>query len=580
MEDPAGVSGQSQTFLLQVLDTLPAAAYTCDVTGLITYCNRNAVDVWGRTPRINDPADRFCGSYRLYYSDGRVMPHDECWMARTLKDQASYNGQEVVIEQPNGAIRWALAHANPMLDAEGRLLGASNVLVDITERKRFEEQLAYQASHDSLTGLANRSKLLESLDQALADAERRGEPFALMILDLDGFKRINDTFGHEAGDAVLMQMRPRLQKVVSRHDLVARLGGDEFGIVLRGADEARARRVAAAILASIALPMTVGDRRLTVGASLGIATWPNEGRNASDLLRHADMAMYSAKRSRTGLEVYADSQPTTIPHEHSLACELSRALEQGAMELHYQPIVDLASWDVVGVEALVRWPHPERSLIHPIDLMPLVESHGLSTQLDQWVFVEAMRQQRAWRDRGLLLELSVNLSIESLLDDRFLNTMLELIEESPPYRMTVELSERSVVSDPGRAQQSLDRFRTLGVRVALDDYGTGYSGLDHVKLLTVDEVKLDRSFVRGLPGSTTDARIAEAVLSLSHALGLVVTAEGAEDDEALDWLVAHGCDRVQGFCLSEPLPPDRLVAWLESTDRTTRRSVAEFLLEG
>jgi diguanylate cyclase (GGDEF)-like protein/PAS domain S-box-containing protein len=562
MDDPAGSTGQSQTFLLQVLDTLPAAAYTCDVTGLITYCNRNAVDVWGRTPRINDPADRFCGSYRLYYADGRLMPHDECWMARTLRDQASYNGQEVVIEQPNGAIRWALAHANPMLDAEGRLLGASNVLVDITERKRIEEQLAYQATHDALTGLANRSKLLQALEQALADAGRRGEPFALILLDLDGFKRINDTFGHEAGDEVLGQMRPRLQKVVSKQDLVARLGGDEFGILLRGADEHRARRVGAAILASIGLPLTVGGRRVTVGASLGVATWPDRGRGASELLRHADMAMYAAKRSRSGLEVYAEARPGPCSDERSLACELAQAIEQGALELHYQPIVDLASWEVVGVEALVRWPHPERSLIHPVDLMPLVESHGLSKHLDHWVFVEAMRQQRAWRDRGLVLELSVNLSSESLLDDRFLNTMLEIIEESPPYLMTVELSERSVVSDPHRAQQALDRFRALGVRVALDDYGTGYSGLDHVKLLTVDEVKLDSSFVRGLPGSATDARIAEAVLSLSHALGLVVTAEGAEDEEALDWLVEHGCDRVQGFCLSEPLPPDRLVAWL------------------
>ncbi|WP_169977264.1 GGDEF domain-containing protein [Tautonia rosea] len=306
-------SGQSQSFLLQVLDTLPAAAYTCDVSGLITYCNRNAVDVWGRTPRINDPADRFCGSYRLFYADGRLMPHEECWMALALRDQASYNGQEVVIEQPSGAIRWALAHANPMRDAEGRLLGASNVLVDITDRKRIEEQLAYQATHDALTGLPNRSKLLQALSKALNEVEAGGEPFALLLLDLDGFKRINDTFGHEAGDEVLMQMRPRLQKVVTRDDLVARLGGDEFGIVLRGADELRARRVGAAILASIGLPMRVGEQRLTVGASLGIATWPDQGRDVSRLLRHADLAMYAAKRARSGLEVYAGSQPALSP---------------------------------------------------------------------------------------------------------------------------------------------------------------------------------------------------------------------------------------------------------------------------
>lgn len=372
----------------------------------------------------------------------------------------------------------------------------------------------------------------------------------------------------------MMQMRPRLQKVVGKNDLVARLGGDEFGIVLCGADEHRARRVGAAILASISLPLNIGDHCVTIGSSLGIATWPDQGRDASNLLRHADMAMYAAKRSRSGLEVYADAQPATSASGLSLACELRRAIEQGALELHYQPIVDLATKHVVSVEALVRWPHPDRSLIHPIDLMPLVESHGLSKQLDHWVFVEAMRQQRAWRAQGLTLEMSVNLSIESLLDDRFLNAILEMIEEVPPYRLTIELSERSVVAEPRRAQQALNRFRTLGVRVALDDYGTGFSALDHVKLLTVDEVKLDASFVQGLPSSTTDARIAEAVLSLSHALDLIVTAEGAEDDEALTWLVAHGCDRAQGFCLSEPLPPDRLVDWLESfPGNPWRRSV-------
>ncbi|MDG3004433.1 putative bifunctional diguanylate cyclase/phosphodiesterase [Paludisphaera mucosa] len=556
----------SLAFLVQVLDTLPAAAYTCDVDGLITYCNRNAIDVWGRVPRINDSSDRYCGSYKLFFADGRPMRHDECWMARALIERGPFNGQEVLIEQPDGRLRSALAHANPMLDEDGRFVGASNVLVDITDRKQFEERLAYQATHDALTGLPNRSLLLRTIEQALEEAGATGRRFALLLLDLDRFKVINDTFGHGCGDEVLRRTAPRLKHAVGDRGLVARLGGDEFGILLSGADRPAAERAAATILRAVARPIPIDGRTFDVGTSIGIALCPEHGRDAATLLQHADVAMYAAKRSRSGAALYADDRQEATSSRASTAAELRAAIRGGGLTLHYQPILDLATRKVVAVEALARWPHPERGLIPPGEFVPLAEAEGLSTRLDLWALGEALRRRRGWRRQGLDLAVSVNLSTASLLDEAFVEAAFRLLVEEPgPLGgLTLEMSERGVLEDPARVKTALDRFRSRGVRAALDDFGSGSSSLAHLKQLRVDELKLDPTVVRGLPASRPDAGIAEAVLGLGRSLDLIVTAEGVEHPEALDWLAARGCDRVQGFHLSPPRPPDELRAWLAS----------------
>ena len=564
MPQAARSSGTSQSSLLQVLETLPTAAYTCDRDGLITYCNRNVIEIWGRTPKLNDPSERYCGALRLFTADGRPLQRDQCWMARTVLERVPHNGEEILIQQPDGSLRHALVHANPMFDEQGRFIGASNVLIDITDRKRFEDELAFQASHDALTSLPNRSMLLEALHRAISGAEIGNFPFALLLLDLDRFKSINDTFGHQYGDEILGQMRPRLLSVVGESDLVARLGGDEFGILLPGADRLQAVEMAEAILEVVSRPFPIGERSFDVGTSIGIAVRPEHGRDPATILRHADVAMYAAKWAQSGLAVYADHQQATTPHQISMAAELRRSIEQGAMALHYQPSVELATLDVVGVEALVRWPHPTRGLIPPGDFLALAEANGLMRKLDLWVFREALARRRQWLEAGLNLDVAINLSADSLLDGEFVDTIVEMFDDQIqfPSGLTVELTERVLMRDADRTRVALDRLRYLGIRVALDDFGTGYSSLAHLKRLEVDEIKLDVSFVREVPRSRLDACIAESIIDLGANLGLIVTAEGVERPETLEWLTSRGCDRAQGYYFAPALPPDELPRWV------------------
>ncbi len=561
---------QTQGFLLQVLDALPTAAYTCDTEGLITYYNHSAAEVWGRKPRLYDATDRFCGSYRLFYADGTPMRHDQCWMALALQAQKPYNAQELVIERPDGSLRSALAHANPLRSDEGQFLGAANVLVDITDRKQIEDRLAYQATHDALTGLPNRDFLLHELEDVIASSVRRGGAFSLLLLDLNRFKEINDTFGHEYGDEVLRQLRPRLLDCVrEKADTVARLGGDEFGILMPGAEAGRALEVSDAISAIMRRPLACFEKVFDVGASIGVSVYPEHGADATTLLRHADLAMYMAKRARLDRVLYSHDQAASTPQRLSLASQLRQGIEGGELVLHYQPKLDLKSGRVVGVEALVRWQHPQEGLLAPAEFLPLAEQAGLIRMIDLWALRSALLQAQVWHRGGLDLDMAVNFAPESLQDGPMLDAILDLLasQASSASRLTAEVTERAVLADPERASVNLVRLRALGVRVALDDFGTGYSSLAHLKELPVDELKIDHSFVKHLKEQRRDECIVRSVIALGHDLGLCVVVEGVEDAAALDLLTTWGCDQVQGFYFAPPLPPESLARWIEARDR-------------
>ena len=432
------------------------------------------------------------------------------------------------------------------------------------ERKQAEGRLAYQATHDGLTGLPNRTLLLRSIERGLSSGRGEGARCALLLLDLDRFKEINDTFGHHYGDEVLKQLRPRLLAEVREADVVARLGGDEFGILLAEADESRALLVAGRILAALTRPISVDGHALDLGGSIGIALSPDHGIDAAALLQGADVAMYAAKRGRLGRAVYSPELSDRNPRRLALIGELRQGIDGDQLMLHYQPKVDLKTMRVEGAEALVRWQHPLEGLIPPGRFIPLAEETGLIRPLTLWTLREAIQQCRSWHRAGLDLTIAVNLSPENLRDERVLAMIEGLLEITValPRWLTLEVTETAMMDNPARARKILLKLHEMGVRISIDDFGTGYFSLALLKELPVDEVKIDRSFVKDMMTNSRDSSIVRAVIDLGHNLGLKVVAEGVEDGASLRQLAWWGCDMAQGFYLSRPLDAPQFLGWV------------------
>jgi len=437
-------------------------------------------------------------------------------------------------------------------------------------------QLEVLATTDPLTRLTNRALLRERVEHALAHAPR----LALLLMDLDRFKEVNDTLGHQAGDLLLQRIGPRLRDVVRDGDTVARLGGDEFALLLPGADAEGAVRVTQALLGALAEPFDLEGRRVDIGASAGIALYPDHGADATTLLRQADVAMYSAKRARTGHAVYAAAQDRHTPHRLALMGELREALAAGALALHYQPLVALASGRMIGVEALLRWPHPERGLVPPDEFIPLAEHTGLIGAVTVWVLERALGQVAAWEATGLVTGVAVNLSAHTLHEPGVYDMVAEALQrhQVAPARLTLEVTESALMLDPDHARAVLGRLRALGVRVSIDDFGTGYSSLGYLKDLPADEVKIDKGFVLGMgaeghTGAFTNAALVQSIVAMAHALGLGVVAEGVETAAVEQRLAALRCDTAQGYYLSRPVPPAEVERWARAR-ASTRETLA------
>jgi len=477
----------------------------------------------------------------------------------------------------------------PLEDREGRCIGLVSVdeprdrgypdLAHIQALELFADHCAIAveqaalyrdmealATTDALTGLPNRALLHDRLRQALA---ARGDgtppaPLALLLLDLDRFKWINDTLGHHTGDATLARVAGLLRGVVRHTDIVARLGGDEFAILLPGAEAAGAEAVARAIRAALDAPIVVDGRALSVGVSVGIALSPAHGAAVEPLFQHADVAMYAAKRDGLGHAVYEPAHADQDAARLALIADLHRAIDEGALALHYQPKADLASGRGCGVEALARWPHPDHGLIPPDRFISLAEQTGLIVPLTAWVLGAALRQCRAWADAGLAVEVAVNLSLRNLRDPDLYPTVENLLRRHgvPPTRLCLELTESVVMADVEGTQATLARLAALGVRLAIDDFGTGYSSLAYLSRLPVDELKIDRSFARRLTTEATNQTIVASTIGLGHSLGLRVVAEGIEDAQTWALLGRLGCDVGQGYYIARPLAADEAGAWL------------------
>ena len=461
---------------------------------------------------------------------------------------------------------WALVVFIAPLAFARQMFQRTHSLQEATEElAERQAQNEYQALHDALTGLPNRVLFQQHLIGAIEDAESRGGSVAVMLMDLDHFKEINDTLGHHFGDQLLKEIGPRLSTVLREHDLMARLGGDEFGVLLPDvAGREVALGVAARLLEELELPVAVEGLALDVSGSIGVSLYPEQCANAESLLRRADVAMYAAKEAGGGFELYDEEMDQHSPAKLALMSHVRPALENGEMTMFYQPKVRLSDGLVSGAEALIRWNHPDHGLVPPDEFIPLVEKTVLLRPLTAFVFAQVLQQWRAWADRGIRIPVAVNVSPRSLLDLQMPDQIAELLErwEVPPSFLKLELTENFLMAESGRSAAVLKQLAELGVGLSIDDFGTGYSSLSHLKRLKVDEIKVDRSFVMQMQRHADDFMIVRATVELGRNLGLRVVAEGVEDRETFERLADFGCDEAQGYFISKPLCVEDFDRWL------------------
>ena len=448
----------------------------------------------------------------------------------------------------------------------GLYLSLFPLLRRVTRRLRGHlEEIEHQALHDGLTGLPNRDLFRRRIDEALAEAQQRRTGVSVLLLDLDRFKEINDTLGHQSGDLLLQALAKRLETLIRDTDTVARLGGDEFAIVSPGAgDEGDALVLAERIRAGLEAPFALAGLTVEVEASVGIALYPDHGDDVEALIRHADVAMYNGKKTHRPM-LYSPKDDHYSPDRLALVGELRRAIANRELVIHYQPRVELATGDVHAVEALVRWDHPERGLLSPGEFLPLAEHTGMIRPLTRYVMDAALADCAGWAQEGLRPGVSVNLSARDLLDADLPREVESLLSKHgvDPTLLEVEITEHTILTDPERARIVLERLRDLGVRLSIDDFGTGFSSLGQLKRLPVDVLKIDRSFVLNMEHDDNDDVIVRSTIELGHNLGLRVVAEGVETQETWGRLAQLGCDTAQGFFISRPLPRVVLVEWLK-----------------
>ncbi len=503
---------------------------------------------------------------------GYVLAEDRAEVARSFERAVAHKldwSVECRIGRTDGAVRWICARGKSTSDARGRPVRMFGSIDDITERKAGEHELERQALHDVLTGLPNRQLLHDRMASALVIATRNTQMCALLLLDLDHFKEVNDTLGHAAGDLLLQQIGPRLRTCLRDSDTIARLGGDEFAVVLHDANPTQAEHVATKLLSALRVPFDIGDGVVAdVGASVGIAVSPLHAQTAESLLRCADVALYRAKRNHGSHETYAvDHDPHSGPRSGARLAffgEVRDALESRTFALHYQPKVRLSDRALVGVEALARWPHPSRGWIPPADFIPELERHGLIGSFTQWAIEAAARQAASWRAAGRRTPVAVNISPVALRNRDFSRDVLAIVDRvgGSGDWLELEVTENTLMDHPRVILERLSALRARGVRVSIDDFGTGYSSLTYLLEFGADTLKIDQTFVDHMMVDTRHAAIVGAVITLGHALGMTVVAEGVEDDATCERLVTLGCDQAQGYYVAKPMPADALEAWL------------------
>ncbi len=542
------VSGEGIAILTPAVEAMgPRIAFVND--GFCTMYGVEREEVIGQTPVI----------FRMIEKHQAIFDAllDHVFEERTFEAEATAcrkNGSEFELD----------LQLIPVLE-NGHLTHWVAFLRDVTEAKQQIVLLRHQAMHDSLTDLPNRSLLYDRLDKSIDTARTQSSLVALLLMDLDRFKEVNDTFGHHFGDVLLKQVALRVKNQLRLVDMVARLGGDEFAILVNDpVDSQFVAATARRILNSLQQPFVVEGQVLEVGASIGIAMYPTHGTDGRTLMRLADVAMYAAKQAQAGYKFHSDEYESRSPEELGLVVELRRAIEHNEFELYYQPKLHLKSGLMTRAEVLIRWNHPKRGLLAPAAFIPIAERTGIIRELTDWVFDHALEQCRAWHDEGAPVHLAINISAKSLLEQSLptkVHTWLEKWRVDPRF-LKIEITESSIMADPAHALAIMSMLQSMGVRLSVDDFGTGYSSLSHLRQLPVDEIKIDKSFVMGMTTSEADAAIVRTVVDLAHNLGKQVCAEGVEDEATWLRLCDLGCDLAQGYWISRPMKGADLMKWL------------------
>jgi diguanylate cyclase (GGDEF)-like protein/PAS domain S-box-containing protein len=549
-----------RVLLKAIINQVPELLYAKDTKGRFVAANdavardnglQRAEELIGKTDFDNFPAEtaqRFFDIEQAIIASGHPMID-----------------MEELRSDESGNTKWLLTTKVPMKDDNGIIVGLIGVARNITERKRAESQIYFMAHHDALTSLPNRSLLMERLAQAINQAKRDERRVTVVFMDLDNFKVVNDSLGHNAGDMLLKVIAERMLKCVRATDTVVRLGGDEFVILLVD-QENDIPTVTAAILerlrAAVAEPVVIDKQAFRVTSSIGLATFPEDGASAQTLLMNADIAMYQAKeKGRDNFQFYTSAMTDAALERRILQEGLRGAIANAEFTLVYQPQVDLRSGTILAVEALVRWNHPTLGLISPLTFIPLAEESGLIVPLGDWVLREACRQSQAWQDAGIApVRVSVNVSARQFKERTWVAQVSQALHDTglAPKYLELELTESMLMHDVDQAVATMRELEALGVQFSIDDFGTGYSSLSALKSFPVARLKIDQSFVRHLPHDADDRSIATAVISLGQKLNMRVIAEGVETEEQLAFLQANNCDEIQGYFFSRPVGPDAL----------------------
>ncbi|MCK0198189.1 EAL domain-containing protein [Ancylobacter sp. 6x-1] len=551
---------ESRDALAQVIDTVPALISAVDLDGRCVFVNAHHAAFVGKVPAelVGHSVETLLGDERGHIS--RRLDQ------LVLRNGAPLLPREEEVVTLSGEHRVYLTTKAPLHDSMGRVTGILNTSIDITERRQAEKRLEYLANHDSLTGLPNRLMLRDHLRRELARGRRGDQNFALHFIDLDRFKAVNDADGHQRGDRLLQSVAERLTRLVRPTYTVARLGGDEFAVLQPDIDGPEdAGRFAQEILDML----TAEDDELDavkIGASIGVTIAPSDGTDPDELLRNSDQAMYLAKSLGGGTwRFFSADMASHASKAAQLESELRSAVKRHEFELHYQPFVDLRTNRVVGAEALLRWHHPDRGLLRPDAFLGLAEESGLIMAINEWVLREACRQGAAWQRAGLgALRVAVNLSPIQFQRQKVGELVRDVLLESglQPDLLELELTEGILISHDEQVITEMESLRSLGVSLSVDDFGTGYSSLNYIRNFPLHRLKIDSSFVRDLAHGPRALAIVRTIIDLGHILNLQVLAEGVEEEAQLAVLQAEGCDEVQGYYFSRPIPPDAFVEWL------------------
>lgn len=545
--------------LAMLLDNIADELWFCDADGNLVLANRAGLRNLGfaELAEVVQPIETLLSKLEVFEGESRLRSPDNAPLLRSLSGEVITDCEELVRHPKTGRMLHREVFSAPIREVDGKIVGSLAVVRDLTERREAEEQVRRLALHDALTSLPNRTLLHDRLAYALALARRERHDVAVMILDLDHFKDVNDSLGHPAGDQLLRSIADRLKRSIRDSDMLARLGGDEFALVqnhVRTPSESAI--LASKILEALAAPFNLDGLEVHAAASIGISLFPHDGHDPAELLKNADLALYRAKgEGRFRFRFFEPAMDAEIQARKRLDLELRQALEGHQFILEYQPQLDLASGRFGGVEALVRWRHPGRGLVLPEEFIPFAEASGLIRPLGEWVLYEACRQGQAWRDNSHPLKVAVNLSPAQLKHNHLASMVRQTLTRAgfEPTRLELEITEGVLIETLERGEAGcLHQLTAQGIGLAIDDFGVGYSSLSYLKQLPVARIKIDRSFVRGVGTNPDDDAFVRAIVTLGHSLGKRVVAEGVETERQLTLLRQFGCDEAQGFLLARP----------------------------